>query len=178
MRGQAVGIEARPPADWDAEIRVAFEAFVCSSGEVAGAGLAARIGEAALLVCHFDRGSLAAVAGLKNPRVSYREKLIDRSAFDLAADKYRFEVGWVYVAPEFRGAGLSRQLVECCLAGCNGAGAFATTREGNVAMQKTLKRCGFIQVGKPYKSQRGEASILLMVREPTDLPGVLRNVAG
>ena len=157
--------EARPPADWPEEIRNAFEVLVREGGEVTTAGLGGRIAEAASLICTIDSGQLVAVAALKNPRPTYRTKLRERTGFDLARRKYPYEIGWVYIKPNHRGAGLSRPLVEACLAAAASEGVFASTREDNKPMQRTLKRYGFVQAGNSYKSERDEVTLVLFVRE-------------
>jgi len=160
-----VATEAKAPADWSREVRAGFEALVRSGGEVPGAGLSARIAEAQSLACHFEDRQLVAVAALKNPRLTYREKLCDRSGFDLSKEKYAYEVGWVYVAENHRGSRLSRLVVEACLTEAGSGGVFATTREDNEAMQRTLKRYGFVRAGKAYESERVDVLLVLLVRE-------------
>lgn len=156
--------EARPPSEWPPDTLAAFESLVRAGGEVAGAGLATRIAQAKVLSCHWKESQLQAIAALKNPRQSYRAKTAGRSDFELAEDRYPFELGWVYVVPEHRGAGLSRAVVEACLASAGAAGVFAT-RANNEPMQRTLKRHGFRRTGSGYKSERGAASLVLFIRD-------------
>lgn len=55
--------------------------------------------------------------------------------------------------------------MEACLLAAGSDGVFATTREDNERMQKTLKRYGFVQAGKPYKPERDKVWLKLFVRE-------------
>jgi predicted GNAT family N-acyltransferase len=158
-------IEVKSPTDWPRDVLGSFEGLVRAGGEVAGAGLPVRITEAKVLACHFVEGQLAAIAALKNPKQSYRAKILARSGFDLDQERYPYELGWVFVVPQHRGARLSRPLVKACLASANNAGVFATTRQDNEPMQRTLKRYGFAQAGDVYKSERGDASLVLFLRE-------------
>ena len=97
--------------------------------------------------------------------MSYRTKLRERTGCDLIEERYRFEVGWVYVVPEYRGAKVSRGLVEACLTAAGTSGMFATTREDNVPMQRTLQRYGFVETGRSYNSERNSGILRLFVRE-------------
>ena len=157
--------EMNSPSKWLPRVLAEFEALVLAGGEVAGVGLRNRIAEAQSLACHFVENQLVAIAALKNPRASYMTKLRERTGYDLTQERYRYEVGWVYVAPEHRGAKLSRSLMETCLTVAGTAGMFATTRKDNVPMQRTLQRYGFAQVGTSYKSERGDVLLKLFVRE-------------
>jgi predicted GNAT family N-acyltransferase len=150
-----MGTEAKPPAEWAAKTLSEFEVLVREGGEVATAGLADQIANAATLACHHAGNKLVGVAGLKRPRSSYRNKVSVRSGFELSKSAFPFELGWVYVRPEGRGDGLSKQLVAACLAVAGSAGVFATTREVNDPMRCCLAKSGFRRVGAPYKGERG-----------------------
>lgn len=158
-------VDARSPAEWPKEILAEFETLVRAGGQVAIQGLSARIADAHSLACHFENGRLVATSALKKPHPSYRERLSKRSGFDLNQSTHPYEVGWVYVLPDHRGLGLSRPLVEACLAAIGHIGVFATTRTDNMAMRCTLKRCGFVEAGNVYKSNHGDASLQLFVRQ-------------
>lgn len=150
-----MGTKAMLPAQWGAKTCSEFEVLVVESGEVATAGLAGRIASAARLACHHIGNKLVGVAALKRPKGTYRKKVSERSGFALSKVTFPFELGWVYVRPEGRGGGLSKQLVAACVAEAGSTGVFATTREVNDPMRCCLAKSGFRRVGEPYKGERG-----------------------
>jgi ribosomal protein S18 acetylase RimI-like enzyme len=155
--------KTKPPAQWTSEILAEFEKLVRAGGEVAGAGLSARIANAQSLVCHFDDDRLVAIAAIKNPAASYRAKLTKQTGYDLNLEQFRYELGWVYALPEHQGKGLSKNLMEACLLAAGSDGVFATTRENNERMQEILKRYKFVEVGTRYKSGHGNVWLNLFV---------------
>jgi predicted GNAT family N-acyltransferase len=167
-----MGTEAKSPEHWSAKTQIDFEALVREGGEVAVAGLTDRIAGAVALACHQVGEKLVGVAALKRPKDSYRKKVSARSGFELSKSAFPFELGWVYVRPEGRGGGLSKQLVAACLATAGSAGVFATTREDNDPMRCCLAKNGFKRVGQPYKGERGDHLLVVYAQTlPEAEPG-------
>jgi GNAT superfamily N-acetyltransferase len=153
----------KSPSRWPEDRVDRFEELVREGGEVTGVGLRARIEKAKLLVCHED-GDVLAIAALKNPVDTYRKKVSTRSGFKLTKRAYPYELGWVYVVPHRQGEGLSRKVVEACLKAAGPKGVFATSDSGNERMHRTLRRCGFKQIGRRYVSDRDDSELVLFVR--------------
>jgi predicted GNAT family N-acyltransferase len=160
-----MGTEAKPPAEWTVATRSDFEKLVRAGSEVNVAGLTKRIAGAATLACHYVGKKLVGVAALKRPTDSYRKKVSERARFALSKEAFPFEVGWVYVSPEGRGHGLSKQLVAACLDVAGSAGVFATTREENDPMRCCLAKIGFKRIGMPYLGERGKHLLVAYARE-------------
>jgi hypothetical protein len=53
--------------------------------------------------------------------------------------------------------------VEACLKVVPADGVFATVREANAPMRRTLERCDFVRAGSPYRSVR-DVPLVLFVR--------------
>lgn len=141
-----------------------FISFIRAGGEVAVQGLTERIRSAAAIVFAHVNGVVEGVAALKQPQSSYRRRVSSESATPLSATEFPYELGWVYVLPESRGNGLSLLLTQAAVAEANGAGVFATSRTDNIAMHRSLVKVGFVPVGEPYVSGRGNYSLQVFVR--------------
>ncbi|WP_410050417.1 GNAT family N-acetyltransferase [Blastopirellula sp. J2-11] len=160
-----MGTEVKPPSEWTKETRSEFKSLICEGGEVTTVGLTERIENALALVCHRAGDKLIGIAALKRPAESYRAKVSEQSGVTLSNDAFPFELGWVYVRPEGRKCGVSKQLVATCLEVTDSAGVFATTREDNDPMRCCLAKSGFKRVGHPYESEHGDHYLVVYVRE-------------
>jgi GNAT superfamily N-acetyltransferase len=150
------------PAELDA-----FESLVLESGEVVGQGLPGRIRAAACLAFHYSvPGQLAAIAALKVPRRSYRDRVFASARSGRRPEVYPLELGWFFVRPSYRGRRMSQRLATPLLSHADGRGVFATTRTGNSAMLKVLQSLGFRRTGAPYRPRRTPATdeLVLLVR--------------
>ncbi|HVT73843.1 MAG TPA: GNAT family N-acetyltransferase [Lacunisphaera sp.] len=155
---------ATNPADLEA-----FEELVVVGAEVNPAGLAARIKKAELLGFAYRDDKIVGVGAIKNPTTSHRKTLTKESGFDLAAEKYPLEIGWLFVKEEARGAQLGRQLLDGLVAAAGKRGMYGTSRV-DVAHGKvhaSLEKRGFVRVGRPFPSLDRKTEILLFAREPT-----------
>jgi GNAT superfamily N-acetyltransferase len=139
-------------------------ALIREGGEVSAAGLEGRVKGAARLARLYVGTKLCGVAALKRPELGYRSSVAAKAAIQLPADVYPYELGYVYVIPEERGKGFSRELVREALAGAEAAGVFATTRSSNAAMQATLTKGGFTRQGNFFPSSLGDENLHLFVR--------------
>ncbi|HDH7822402.1 TPA: GNAT family N-acetyltransferase [Raoultella planticola] len=154
----------KPKCCNDAEIAI-FEALVNEGGEVELAGLQERILRAELLIFIYDNDDqIVAVGAIKNPSKAYKSKTFERSGVS-GQDNYDFELGWLYVAEIARNKGYGHILMELICKQLTDKSCFATTRENNTAMQYLFNKFGFSKVGKPYKSKRGNHSLILYVKE-------------
>ena len=155
----------KKPSECTAQELTAFEAMVRKGNEVNPAGLSKRIQNAAFLMFIFeDDSSLIGVSALKHPNPGYREDAFTRARSELHPDDYGLELGWIFVAESHRGRGLSRELVERLVTCAETDRIYATTREDNLPMQRTNKRCGFHLEGSPYPSKQGNYTLVLYVR--------------
>lgn len=162
-----------PGACTEEECR-AFARLVREGFETADARLEGRIRDANLLAFHYAAdGALGAIAALKAPPRTYREEVFRQAKVPAGADDYALELGWVYVAPAYRGRGIGVGLCGQLLARAGTGGLFATTRGDNVAMISMLRTLGFARVGIPYPRRDEELVVCLrpgmVVRAPDAL---------
>jgi predicted GNAT family N-acyltransferase len=135
-----------------------------AGGEVTADGLEARIKKAETLLFLVQGGCLKGIAAIKNPESGYKEGVFQKAQATIKASQFSFELGWVFVIPSSRGAGLSHKLVEAALSVTDGQSVFATSRADNDPMHKVLKAHGFSCHGKTYASTRGNQQLVLFVR--------------
>lgn len=140
-----------------------FAMLVRQGGEVDANGLADRIAAARLLAFCRDIGDPIGIAAIKNPKMSYRDKVSGQSGVALPMDEWPSELGWVFVTPWARKAGVAKALLDALLAETHG-GIFATSRTDNVGMQALLRHFGFVAAGQPYPSERPKQQIQLYLR--------------
>lgn len=137
-----------------------FEELAISAGKVAAWGLIELIRRAHLLAFLREGDRLIGVAGLKRPRNTYRQRVIERSGVELPSTTYPYELGWVSVLPTEEG-GKSKLLCEALISQIPGEGVFSTTGVGNEKMRARLGKMGFIEVGKTWKSSEGDEMLCL-----------------
>ena len=159
-------ILAGAPHEFGDDERTAFDKLVRKAGEVSGDVLEGNIRNAKALVVGVYRGCVQGTAALKRPQASYRTRIGGKTGVDIADDKYPYELGYVVLAPEMRGRGLSHQLVSKALEYASRKGVFATTRIDNVPMLATLARAGFSPARKDYAGHETRV-IRLLVRAPS-----------
>lgn len=143
--------------------RAEFRKLVIAAGEVASDVLSTNIAEAKALVFLVRSGALQAIAALKRPRASYRNRITDATGTAISETAFPYELGYIYVLPDAQGQRLSHVLVAAALEYSDRAGVFATVRADNVRMLRTLARASFDPAGEPYPG-RGDRTIRLMVR--------------
>jgi GNAT superfamily N-acetyltransferase len=161
-----------PTACTRAELR-AFESLVQESGEVTGQGLPDRIRRAACLAFHYSLpGELVAIAALKVPHRSYRDRVFTSARSGRRPEAFPLELGWFFVRPSARGRRTSGQLAASLLRHADGRGVFATTRASNSAMLKVLQSLGFRRSGAPYRRRSADGEDLVLLVRPKRREGV------
>jgi hypothetical protein len=150
----AYKIELRPPsaltpADLDALI-----AILKKDGAVNTVTTRQQLPHALALALASRGPSLVALGAIKQPRPNYTIGLRKHSgvAFDSATP----ELGYVAVASEHRGQGLSHSILSALLR-AHLQPVFATT--DSAAMKKTLVGAKFVQCGTSWKGKRGQLSL-------------------
>lgn len=101
-----------------------------------------------------------AVGVLKTPMAVYRQKVFQSAGKSELVNKYKLELGYIYVEPDFRSQGLASGIVNSL----SRANVYATTRENNSKMNSILQNAGFVQAGNPYPSARGDYKIILWTK--------------
>jgi GNAT superfamily N-acetyltransferase len=142
-----------------------FVALVTAGDAVSEAN--ARYGAAHAFHLAFARdadGTLAAVGALKQPRLTYRDRVFRDAAAPTPASRFHVELGYIAVADAFQRRGLSHSIVSALLPHAAGADIFATTRADRPAMHHTLPAAGFVRDGQPYPNNEDTYDIVLYVR--------------
>lgn len=152
----ALPIRAAQPADFNDTERAHFFELVVEGGEVGGAVLAGNIAAARALVVLIDGDTICGIAALKRPRASYREKTAAKSRLDLDATSLPYELGYVYVQPDYQGQGQSHRLIAAALEHTDGAAVFATVRTDNGRMRSAFEKAGFVSTGNLYPGRNGQ----------------------
>jgi predicted GNAT family N-acyltransferase len=151
------------PSDCTPEALADFEHLVIEAGTVDPQGLAQRIrGAYRLLFLRESDGQLVGVGALKQPLLSYRNKVFAKAQATIPSHEYRVELGWVAVAKSHQGRGLSRRIIVELISLTESKNLFATTR-ADARTMRFAADYGFRAAGKPYPSGRGY-NLVLYVR--------------
>ena len=127
-----------------------FYNLVVKGGQVITGGLKKSIKNAKFLAFYYDDGEIVSIRAIKKAKPAYRDHVFNNAGVDELADKYQYETGWAYTIPSHRRRGIGSFAYKKMLEKAKGIKLFATTRESNIAPQKTLKKNGFKQIGEPY----------------------------
>lgn len=157
-------LAVKRPAECNQADLDAFVAMVEAGGEVEAASLRSRVRKAVVLAFMTDNAKLVGVGGLKRPSHHHTAAVFSASEVDEAPKAYKYELGWVVVAPSHRGQRLSRAIVAPLIQEAEGDPSFATSVDSNIAMHSTLRRCGFVQRGHSFPSPRRNVRLLLFIR--------------
>ena len=98
--------------------------------------------------------------GVVKPEREYTKRVAERSGFELSPKMC--ELGYVAVKEEHRRRGIAGDIVRELLSS-HGVPLFATT--SNSAMERTLKRNGFVERGRKWTSDRDNTELSLWVIE-------------
>lgn len=153
----------RSPNECSAEELEEFVDFVRTGGEVTHVGLPDRVKTAHSLAYLKTDGKMIGVAGLKFPSQNHRNEVANGAQISLSAHTLPLELGWVYVLPSERG-GKSYLLCEVLISNAKGAGVFATSREGNKAIHRTLEKLGFNRQGTDWPSGQNPENLWLFIK--------------
>lgn len=139
-----------------------FERLVRQGGEVRVDGLRKRIEQAEKLVFIYDSECIA-VGAIKNPKTKYKDLVFEKSGVN-NPNQFEFELGWLYVAQNARRKGVGLFLMQNVISTLTDKGCFATTREDNTPMHSLFGKFDFLKLGDPYKSEKGDYSLVLYAR--------------
>src|SRR5258708_10644364 len=104
-------IRVKEPGDCLSTELEEFVALVRAGREVDDTGLDARIRNASKLLFLTEEGGTKGIAALKRPAQRYRESVFQKAQASVAAKDFSLELGWIFVLPSSRGAGLAHKLV-------------------------------------------------------------------
>ena len=141
-----------------------FVAFVLAGGEVSANGLRDLVMQSPQIAFVREGECLLGVAGLKNPRESYRKKVAGASKTAIPAKDFPFELGWVFILPSAQGRGLSFPLCQPLVTAAKGSGIFSTSRTTKDRMHRTLEKLGFARTGAEWASKENDGDLALFLR--------------
>lgn len=172
-------VVSKTPAECSDEELKQFADVLSEGGQVTPNGLLSRIKLAKVLGFAYliESNELVGVSALKVPLESYWKNVETGAGVPLPADEFPYEVGWLYVKPEYRGARggqMLRYLLVQPVLGIR-AGAFATIRHDNAMPQRIISRYGFEHAGHVWTSEKTGNAIDLFTRSADK--GALRSVA-
>ncbi len=154
----------RAPSACSLDELAAFREFVEQGDEVDSNGLQCRIKRATTLAFGTCDGSLVAVAAIKRQELDYRKRIFKKATIGDSAANYLHELGWIFVAPDFRDNKFSVELVRNALAPLSAENVYSTTKTNNTPMHHTLLKFGFAAAGKPWRSSRGPYNLVMYLR--------------
>jgi ribosomal protein S18 acetylase RimI-like enzyme len=154
------------PEECTAEELAEYVRLLRRGRQVKGAALERRVRSASRLAFHRDGADLVGIAALKRPLPSYKKRVFDKAGVPERAPGFDTELGWAYTAPEHRGRGICKSLVDRLLRSAPQESVFATTRAGNVPMRGILSEVGFQKVGDPFPGKVGNDLLELWLRIP------------
>lgn len=149
------------PSDIETPTLQKIKQLITSGGEVSNIALDTNLSNAKNITFAQINEEVIAVVVLKNPNPSYTSKVFSLAGVSDKQNFYPYEVGYVYAIPEYRRSRVIFTLFHMFNDKLNGT--FATVRSDNAPAIKLLNRCGYRNIGIPYKSSRGAYNLLLYV---------------
>jgi GNAT superfamily N-acetyltransferase len=159
-----LNVTLREPTACSSAESAAFRDLVVQGDEVDPDGLEGRIQKAKALVFGTCDDLLVGVAAVKCQERNYRHGIFQKAGISDLAGRYVYELGWIFVVPEFRGKGFSVALVEKSLASFGAENVYSTSKTSNTPMHRTLLKFGFSAEGNPWRSKRGPYDLAMYLR--------------
>jgi len=103
---------------------------------------------------------IAGIAAVKKPARHYVINVFQKAAVATHTKYYELEIAWCCTAPEFRGRGLCRRLIDRLLNEVSGRNFFATTVAGNEAMIKIFTGFDFEKFGHVFDGRSEPIQLL------------------
>lgn len=128
-----------------------FAELITQGGETNNRNINRNLREAHAIAFARKDGEPIAVAIVKNPHASYRDKVFTAAGVSELAPQFNLELGYVMTNPAFRGQGVSTKLMALIQQNVRSP-MFSTTRQNNSIMNQMLQAGGFKQTGNPYDS--------------------------
>ena len=150
-----------PPSAFSLVTRKKLADLIKRGGETNERNVNRNLREGHAIAFARHNGEPIAVAIVKNPHASYRNKVFTAAGVAEIEQQYPYELGYFMTDPAYRGQGVSTNLMN--LINQNVAGhIYSTTRESNTVMNHMLQTAGFKQAGSAYPSALGRGNNLLL----------------
>jgi RimJ/RimL family protein N-acetyltransferase len=135
--------------------------LVISGGEVSEAFIQIGLMRAKLISYVMVDGEIVSTASIKVPNDSYKKRVFD---FAGISDDIDYEFGYNVTRVDMRRKGYATMLMKKLFSKIT-IPLFATVNLNNYMSIELLERNGFVKVGKPFSSSRGNHQIQTMVRK-------------
>lgn len=147
-----------PPAECADHEITAAAALIKTGGAIDAklSVLEARLRRSRMVAMYRKNGLVLAVGSIKNPVVTYRERVFTKAGVELDRFQAAPELGYVTVDRASQGKGLAHQIVEALISNVDEP-CYATT--DNDTMKRMLDRSGFSRQGAEWTGQRGVLSL-------------------
>jgi predicted GNAT family N-acyltransferase len=136
------------PKNFTEKQLVQLEKLILSGSQVKAVGLMDRILKAHEIAVYIDQDQVVASAILKNPALSYRNKVFKKAEVSNLASEYINEVGYIVTSENHRGRKLCQKLLAQLLEKNKSISIFATTRKPE--MMHILEKFHFEKTGVTY----------------------------
>lgn len=113
-------------------------------------GLEDRIMASDLIAFLLDNDKIVSTATLKNPLISYRNKVFKAADVDEEKENYIKEIGYIVTRQEYEGQKLCQQLLNKFIPCVDSHKIFATTRKPSIV--HILGKYGFKKIGTTYNN--------------------------
>jgi len=108
-----------------------------------------------------DNNKIIGTASIKLPKKTYLRNVFVKSNSETIQEKFRYELGYIFVDPDYRGKHLGYSLCKCLIDSFGEHSLFATTRTDNGPMRHILQLLGFQATGNFYEGRNGVSAIQL-----------------
>ena len=137
--------------DWS-DIEIFHNSYLGGGGEIPRSFTR----RALYLMYAYDRNTarIIGLRAIKVPKESYIDSVFSRASVYKLRHEFRFEIGWSWVHPDYRGRGIATHMAKKLLRYIDKGNdnVFATTLDDNYATIKILNKCGFSKIGCAYRS--------------------------
>ena len=124
--------------------------LIISGSQVNADGLMDRILKAYLIAVCVDQNQIIASVTIKNPAISYRNKVFKKAGVSNLKDDYLMEIGYIVTDINHRGEKLCQKILTKLIPKFKDYNIFATTRKPD--MLHILKKFRFQETGKIYNN--------------------------
>jgi len=142
-----------------------FIEMVRTGGQVKKPGMEWRVRRAHLLAFYYEKNTLAGILGVKQFIKTYKKTIFRKAGVPEEAGKYNLEMGWAFTLPEYRGRGIFSSLKKKLISAVGHENLYSTTSINNLPVQKSMKKFGFVKLGKPYAGRTSGRMIYIFVRK-------------
>jgi predicted GNAT family N-acyltransferase len=154
-------IEVKSPNDCNSEELNNFERIVVEAGQVQAVGFRDLMLNAYRLIFIKVNGKLVATGAIKVPRESYKKDIFEKAGVSELLNKYKYEIGWIFVSISQRRKGFSTEIVKALIEVISNHGCYATTKSNNIGMHTIFDKMCFEKLGNDYQSSNGDYNLRL-----------------